>query len=211
MANDSKTNQAEELNQNEEKKDASSQSAGEVGSEESAEQASVEALTEALATAQAEVLEYKDRVLRISAEMENVRRRAAIDLENAHKFGLEKIASELLPVKDSLELGLAASSAENVEIAKVVEGIDLTLKMMSGMMGKFGIKEVNPLNEKFNPDHHQAMSMLESAEAAPNTVINVFQKGYLLNERLLRPAMVVVSKTPSGGGNDGSTKIDEMA
>jgi molecular chaperone GrpE len=168
-------------------------------------------LSEALAAAQAEIETYKDRLLRLSAEMENLRRRAAIDLESAHKFGLEKIASELLPVKDSLELGLAASTAENADISKVVEGMDLTLKMLGNMMAKFGIKEVDSLHRKFNPEHHQAMTAQESADVEPNTVINVFQTGYLLNERLLRPAMVVVSKAPSGGKDKGSTKIDEMA
>ena len=202
MAEESGDNkQTEESNQNEGQNNAAPQVEG--------DELSPEVLMEALAAAQAEVVEYKDRLLRVSAEMENVRRRSTIDLENAHKFGLEKMASELLPVKDSLELGLNASSAENVEIAKVVEGIDLTLKMMCGMMEKFGITEVDPINQKFNPDHHQAMSMQESADVEPNTVITVFQKGYLLNERLLRPAMVVVSKAGSGGGN--APKIDELA
>ena len=211
MANDGKANNAEELNGESKENVAEPEASSEESGQAEGGELSVAELSEALAVAQAEIDGYKDKVLRVSAEMENMRRRAAIDLENAHKFGLEKIASELLPVKDSLELGLAASSAENVEIAKVVEGIDLTLKMMGSMMEKFGIQEVNPLNQKFNPDHHQAMTMQETADAEPNTVINVFQKGYLLNERLIRPAMVVVAKAPSGGNGSGSTKIDEMA
>ena len=213
MANDGKANKAEELNgeSKENVADAEPEASTDESGQGESDELSVAELSEALAAAQAEIEGYKDKVLRVSAEMDNMRRRAAIDLENAHKFGLEKIASELLPVKDSLELGLAASSAENVELAKVVERIDLTLKMMGSMMEKFGIKEVDPINQKFNPDHHQAMTMQETVDAEPNTVINVFQKGYLLNERLIRPAMVVVAKGPSGGNGSDSTKIDEMA
>lgn len=199
MANETNANQAEELKQ------ADASQGGE------AAQGDIAELTAALAEAHAEVEAYKDRLLRVSAEMENMRRRAAIDVENAHKFGLEKMANELLPIKDSLELGMVAAAGGNVDVAKVVEGMDLTVKMMANMMTKFGIKEVNPLKQKFNPEHHQAMTMQEAADVEPNTVINVFQKGYLLNERLLRPAMVVVSKAPSNGGKSGSTKIDEMA
>jgi len=210
MAKEGNSKQAENAGSNEENAENSEQ----VTSEEQAapgEGLSVEALVEALAAAQAEIESNKDRVLRVSAEMENLRRRNAIDLENAHKFGLEKMASELLPVKDSLELGLAASSGDNVDLSKVVEGVDLTLKMMEGMMAKFGLVEVDPVNQKFNPEHHQAMSMQETAEVPANVVVNVFQKGYLLNERLLRPAMVVVSKAPAAGNGEGSAKIDEMA
>lgn len=143
--------------------------------------------------------EHWNQLLRIQAELENTRRRAERDVENAHKFGLEKFAQELLPVKDSLELGLAAASGDEENITQLREGTELTLKMLSGVMEKFGITEVNPEGEPFNPELHQAMTMQESAEHQPNTVMMVMQKGYLLNERLVRPAMVVVSKAPAAG------------
>ncbi len=211
MTKEDNSKQAENIERNEEQIESSEQLKSEEQSE-PGEELTVAELTEALAAARAEAESNKERVLRVSAEMENLRRRSAIDVENAHKYGLEKIAAELLPVKDSLELGLAAaSSGEDVDIAKVVEGIDLTLKMLETMMGKFGLVEVNPINQKFNPDHHQAMSMQETTDVPANTVVNVFQKGYLLNERLLRPAMVVVSKAPSAQSGGDSAKIDEMA
>lgn len=151
-----------------------------------------------------------NQVLRIQAEMENSRRRAAQDVEKAHKFALEKFANELLPVKDSLELGLAASVSDDEAVAKLREGMDLTLKMLTACMEKFGIKEVAPLGETFNPEWHQAMTMQESVTHAPNTVIHVMQKGYLLNDRLMRPAMVVVSKAPPSPPSD-TPMIDEQA
>ena len=116
-----------------------------------------------------------------------------MDIEKAHKYGLEKFADELLPVIDSLELGLAAAT-EEVSADKLLEGTELTLKMLKGVMERFGINAVDPTGESFNPELHQAMTMQESAEYGPNTVIAVMQKGYTLNERLIRPAMVIVSK-----------------
>ena len=141
--------------------------------------------------------EHWDQVLRSNAELENLRRRAKQDVENAHKYALEKFAQELLPVKDSLEMGLAAAGGKTdaaEAIKQLREGTDLTLKMLSAAMEKSGIKEIDPVGETFNPEQHQAMSMQESEEHAPNTVMAVMQKGYQLNERLIRPAMVVVSK-----------------
>lgn len=146
--------------------------------------------------------EHWNQLLRANAELENTRRRARQDVENAHKFALEKFALELLPVKDSLEMGLAAAisglddnDSENNDVAgQLREGTDLTLKMLNSAMEKFGIEEINPVGETFNPEIHQAMSMQESADHDPNTIMMVMQKGYQLNERLIRPAMVVVSK-----------------
>lgn len=142
--------------------------------------------------------EHWNLYLRTQAEMENLRKRAEKDLESAHKFALEKFALELLPVKDSLELGLAAVE-DNQEgaAAKLKEGTELTLKMLSSALEKFGIVEINPLGEAFNPEQHQAMTMQESAEAKPNSVLSVMQKGYALNERVIRPALVVVAKAPA--------------
>lgn len=167
-------------------------------------------LTAQLEQARSKAEENWNQVLRIQAELENTRRRAAQDVEKAHKFGLERFAQELLPVKDSLELGLAASTSDDEAVAKLREGMELTLKMLAGCMEKFGIKEVNPVGEAFNPEWHQAMTMQESSEHAPNTVMHVMQKGYLLNERLMRPAMVVVSKAPAAPPSDTPT-VDEQA
>ncbi len=175
-----------------------------------------EELVQMLAAAQAKVDESNERVLRAQAELENVRRRAQRDVEGAHKFALEKFVNELLPVKDSLELGEAAAQADGADTEKVREGLALTSKMMADVLSKFGVAEINPQGDRFDPDQHQAMSMQDVADAAPNTVVNVFQKGYLLNERLVRPAMVVVASASSGGGANGGeppadAKIDEMA
>ena len=160
-----------------------------------------------LAAAEARAQENWDQLLRARAEQENLRRRTERELENAHKYALERFAQELLPVRDSLEMGLAAAGAEAAQSEKLREGTELTLKMLVNAMDKFGIKEINPLNEPFNPDLHQAMAMQESAKAAPNTVITVMQKGYLLNDRLIRPAMVMVAKA----ANEKGGSVDEKA
>ena len=153
-----------------------------------------EELTLMLEDARNKADEHWNQVLLSNAELENTRRRARQDVENAHKFALEKFALELLPVKDSLEMGLAVINADTSEGAQLKEGSELTLKMLTSAMEKFGIEAVGVIDEPFNPEIHQAMTMQESAEHAPNTVIAVMQKGYQLNDRLIRPAMVVVSK-----------------
>jgi len=142
-----------------------------------------------------------DQCLRLQADIDNLRKRNERDLVNAHKFALEKFAVDLLPVKDSLEMGLAAAG-ENADVAGLKEGGELTLKMLISVMDKYNINEVNALNEIFNPEYHEAMSVQERADVKPNTVVTVVQKGYLLNDRLIRPAMVIVSKATqqSGGG-----------
>lgn len=140
--------------------------------------------------------EHWNQCLRLQAELENTRRRAERDIQSAHKFGLEKLILELLPVIDSLELGLNAANGEHEGIASLREGTELTLKMFLGALEKFGVKAVDPMGEAFNPELHQAMSMLPSEEFAPNTVMAVMQKGYTLNDRLVRPAMVMVAKAP---------------
>lgn len=139
----------------------------------------------------------KDQALRAVADVQNVRRRAEQDVEKAHKFALEKFSNDLLPVIDSLELALAHSSDEDEQVKAIREGVKLTLKMFQDTLKRYNLEVVDPHGEPFNPEHHQAMAMQESAEVEPNSVLNVFQKGYLLNGRLLRPAMVVVSKAPS--------------
>lgn len=136
----------------------------------------------------------RDAQLRAQAEVENIRRRAEMDVEKAHKFALEKFTNELLPVIDSLERALEVADKENAEQASMIEGIELTLKSLLNAVGKFGVEVVGDTNVPFNPDVHQAMSMIESEEMAPNHVLMVMQRGYTLNGRLLRPAMVAVTK-----------------
>jgi molecular chaperone GrpE len=155
-----------------------------------------------LEDARSKVDEHWNQCLRLQAEIDNLRKRNERDLVNAHKFALEKFAAELLPVKDSLELGLAAAADQNADVEKLKEGSQLTLKMLASAMERFNIREINPLNETFNPEYHEAMSIQERDDVAPNTVVTVVQRGYLLNDRLIRPAMVIVSRAPSqsGGG-----------
>lgn len=139
--------------------------------------------------AQAE--ENWDKYLRAVAELDNVRKRAARDIENARKFALERFATELLAVRDSLEMGLQA--AEGAAAADIIEGSKTTLRQLAATMERFGVAEVDPQGEPFDPNLHEAMTMQQSAEVEPNTVVTVFQKGYTLNGRLLRPARVVVA------------------
>lgn len=149
-----------------------------------------------LAEAQATIDSQKESVVRAAAEVDNIRRRAAQDVEKAHKFALEKFANELLPVVDNLDRAIEFSDKENEAIKPVIEGIELTQKSFIDALAKFNVEVVNPQGEKFNADFHQAMSMQPSEELEPNTVIAVMQKGYTLSGRLLRPAMVMVSKAP---------------
>ena len=137
-----------------------------------------------------------DKALRIQAEMENLKRRTQKDLDDARKYAVERFAKELITVVDSLELGLQAISGDSEEVKKFREGTELTLKQFESAFTKANIEVVNPQGQSFNPEHHQAMAMQPSAEVAPNNVLTVFQKGYLLNGRLLRPAMVIVAKAP---------------
>jgi len=168
---------------------------------EASEDHSREELHVLLTDARSKVDEHWDQCLRLQADIDNLRKRSERDLVNAHKFALEKIAVELLSVKDSLEMGLAAAG-DNSDVEKIIEGSELTLKMLGSVFNKFNIKEINPLNEKFNPAYHEAMSMQERDDVEPNTVVAVLQRGYLLNDRLIRPAMVMVSKASAGGTLD---------
>ncbi|MGD8711843.1 MAG: nucleotide exchange factor GrpE, partial [Thiohalophilus sp.] len=133
-----------------------------------------------------------------NADLDNLRRRTERELENAHKYALERFAQELLAVRDSLEMGVIAAEQEEASVEKIKEGTELTLKMLESAMQKFNIQAIDPQDEPFNPELHQAMSMVETPDKAPNTVINVMQKGYMLNDRLIRPAMVIVSRAPEG-------------
>lgn len=153
----------------------------------------------ALAAAQAEAVEQKDKALRIAAEAENTRRRALQDVEKAKNFALEKFASELLEVIDNLERALLAVSPQDEALQAFADGVKLTHTSFLNTVQKFGVEVINPENAMFDPQLHQAMSMQESADVAPNTVLAVMQKGYSLNGRLLRPAMVMVSRAPTEG------------
>jgi len=148
-----------------------------------------------------------DNSLRVAADLQNVRRRAEQDVEKAHKFALEKFAGDLLPIVDSLERGLDLSNPDDESIRPMREGIELTLKMFGDTLKRYQLEAIDPHGQPFNAEHHQAMAMQESADVEPNSVLKVFQKGYQLNGRLLRPAMVVVSKAPSPV----APSIDEQA
>lgn len=160
----------------------------------------VQQLEEQLAGAQ-------DQALRVAADMQNVRRRAEQDIEKAHKFALEKFANDLLPIVDSLERGLELSAGAEEALKPMREGMQLTLKLFLDTLERYQLVAVDPLGEPFNPELHQAMAMEESIHAEPGSVLKVFQRGYQLNGRLLRPAMVVVSKAPA----QSQPSIDEQA
>ena len=147
---------------------------------------------------QEEVAMAKDAALRAKADAINAQRRAELDVEKARKFALERFANDLLPVVDNLERALESSAGSDADgIAAVVEGVELTLKSLVDVLAKNGITPVDPHGEPFDPQVAQAMSMIENPDVEPNTVIAVMQKGYLLKDRLLRPAMVMVSKAAS--------------
>jgi len=145
--------------------------------------------------------ERRDQALRAQAELENQRRRFERELENAHKYAMEKFAAELLDVCDSLEMGVQAAR-ESRDVERIIEGAELTLKNFHHVFEKFGIQAEEPTGERFDPERHQAMSMQEDASQPPNTVVATMQKGYLLQDRVLRPAMVVVSKAPAAGSGE---------
>ncbi|CAJ1858473.1 nucleotide exchange factor GrpE [Aeromonas veronii] len=165
-----------------------------VDSEVTAEQARIAELEAQLETAIQKAAEERERALRTAAEMENLRRRTELDVEKAHKFALEKFANELLPVLDNLERAIELADKENEALKPMIEGVELTLKSMQSGVAKFGLVALDPINQPFDPNAHQAMSMVPSADVAPNTVIAVMQKGYDLNGRVIRPAMVMVAK-----------------
>lgn len=167
-----------------------------VASEAEAEtgEVSIESLQQQLEAAQQQAATNLDKALRVQAEMENLKRRVQKDLDDERKYGLTKIAKELLSVVDSLELGIQAATSDLPEVVKLREGSELTVKQFEAVFGKFNIEAIDPTGQPFNPELHQAMVMQPSSMVEPGCVINTFQKGYVLNGRLLRPAMVVVAK-----------------
>jgi molecular chaperone GrpE len=160
-----------------------------------------------LAAARDEASKMRDQYLRSEAEMANLRRRVEKDVENAHKYGQEKLSRELLAVADNLERAVLSSESETADLVSLKEGVDLTLKGLQDLFVKFHIEAIHAEGNPFDPQLHQAMAMVENENVEPNTVIAVMQKGYLLNSRLIRPAMVMVSK----GGSAPTNTIDETA
>jgi len=156
-----------------------------------------DSLQAALDEAEARAEENWNQFLRARAEMENQRRRAEKDVAQARQQALEKLAGELLAVKDSLEMGVQAARGEEATVEKLAEGSELTLRMFDQALEKFSIEPINPEGERFDPEKHEAMAAQESTDAEPNTVLTVVQKGYRLGDRLLRPAMVIVAKAPA--------------
>jgi molecular chaperone GrpE len=157
---------------------------------------SIEGLQAQLASLAAAYESAKEQSLRSQADAQNARRRAEQDIEKAHKFGQDKIVNDLLPVVDNLERALATIDSSNEAFTAIAEGIQLTYKSFIDALARHQVIVINPHGEPFDPNLHQAVSALPNPEVEPNTVINVFQKGYTLHGRLLRPAMVVVSKAP---------------
>ncbi len=200
MSTDENRNEHEELNEALEAAKEEAQSAeGEAG--ENGEVSEVETL-------KAQVQEFQEQMLRSQAEMQNVRRRAEIDVEKAHKFALEKFVKELLPVADSLEKAVESTEGHEESgelVASIREGVEMTLNLFMSGLKKFNVEQLNPVGEPFDPQQHEAMSMVPAPDAEPNSVVAVVQKGYLLNGRVVRPAMVMVAKA------EDAPKIDEQA
>lgn len=151
-------------------------------------------LQQKLAEVEQKNSEQWERILRMQAEADNASRRAEREVANAHKYAIDKFVGELLPIVDSLELCIANESTADQATASVVEGVQMTLNMFYAAMEKFGIEQVNPISEPFNPEYQQAISVQFDPKLKPGTVLSVLQKGYTLNNRLVRPALVVVSK-----------------
>src|SRR5690606_214388 len=168
------------------------------------EAADVNALMAEIEQLKQQLSDATDQTLRTAAEAQNIRRRAEKDVENAHKFALEKFASGLLPVADNLDRALDAADRSNEALRPLIEGVELTAKSLLDVLKRFQIEQIDPLGAPFDPQVHEAVSMADSPTAEPNSVLHVMQKGYTLNGRLLRAAMVVVAK-------GSAKKIDENA
>ena len=162
----------------------------------------IEELKNELEEARQKANENWDKAVRTLAEMENLKRRTQKDLEDARKYALTSFAKDLLPVLDSMILGLQAATGDSEDVKKFREGSELTIKQFEALFAKFNIDTIDPMGQPFNPEQHQAMVMQVVEGAEPNTVVNVFQKGYMLNGRLLRPAMVVVAKAAEKPSED---------
>lgn len=183
-------NQAQEANSTDENMDLGAEP--EYAEEESLEHLSYEEISEKLTLAEQQAHENWEKSVRALAELDNVRRRAEREIDNAHRYGAEKLISSLLPVMDSLEQALQMAAKE--EDAAMREGLELTMKLFLDALQKFDVQQLDPMGLPFNPQEHEAMTMQEAPGVAPNTVVAVFQKGYKLSDRVIRPARVIVSK-----------------
>lgn len=153
-----------------------------------------EDIEQQLLKAQATIKDYWDQIMRLKAEIDNNIKRSSRDIENAHKFALRNFAESLLPILDSMEMGQQAAESDKASLSSITEGTQLTMSMFVQALEKHGLKQIDPVGESFDPDQHQAISIVEDENAESNTVISVMQKGFSLNDRLVRPAMVVVAK-----------------
>ncbi|MCK0163242.1 nucleotide exchange factor GrpE [Marinobacter sp. S6332] len=197
-SDENRNEQVEELNEAAEAAAEEMQAEGEVQQDEVSE---LDALKEQLQDSQ-------EQMLRLQAEMQNVRRRAEMDVQKAHKFALEKFVKELLPVADSLEKAVESTEGQETAgelVASIRQGVEMTLNLFVSSLKKFNVEPLNPVGEPFDPQQHEAMSMVPAPDAEPNSVVAVVQKGYLLNGRVVRPAMVMVAKAQD------APKIDEQA
>lgn len=197
-SDENRNEQVEELNEAADAAAEEMQAEGVVQQEEVSE---LDALKEQLQDSQ-------EQMLRLQAEMQNVRRRAEMDVQKAHKFALEKFVKELLPVADSLEKAVESTEGQEAAgelVASIRQGVEMTLNLFVSSLKKFNVEPLNPVGEPFDPQQHEAMSMVPAPDAEPNSVVAVVQKGYLLNGRVVRPAMVMVAKAQD------APKIDEQA
>jgi molecular chaperone GrpE len=193
MSNEQTPQQGEELDTNAE---TEQHDADQAFLELTEDQQRIVELEAAVIAAETKMVEQKDSVMRAIADADNARKRAQGEIDKARKFALEKFAAELLPVADNLERALQVANPEDEAIKPIVDGVEMTLKSFISTIEKFGMSVIDPQGEPFNPEKHQAMSMQENAELPPNTVLAVMQKGYEINGRLLRPAMVLVTRAP---------------
>jgi molecular chaperone GrpE len=191
------SDQDNSVDHQEEAADQAAEQATEQGQEtETMQEVTVESLQLELQESAAKAEAYRDEAVRAQAEMQNVRRRAEQDVAKAHKFGQEKLVVELLNLVDNLDRALVASRDENATLENLLEGVEMSQSMLMEGLKKFNVEQLDPHGEPFNPEVHEAMTAVPNADMEPNTVMEVFQKGYTLNGRLIRPAMVVVSKAP---------------
>jgi molecular chaperone GrpE len=193
MSNEQTPQQGEELETNAE---TEQQGAEPASVELTEEQQRIVELETAVIAAETKIVDQKDSVMRAIADADNARKRAQGEIDKARKFALEKFAGELLPVADNLERALQVANPEDEAIKPIIDGVELTLKSFLSTIEKFGMSVIDPQGQPFNPEKHQAMSMQENTELPPNTVLAVMQKGYEINGRLLRPAMVLVTRAP---------------
>jgi molecular chaperone GrpE len=193
MSNEQTPQQGEELDTNAE---TEQHDADQAFLELTEDQQRIVELEAAVIAAETKMVEQKDSVMRAIADADNARKRAQGEIDKARKFALEKFAAELLPVADNLERALQVANPEDEAIKPIVDGVEMTLKSFISTIEKFGMSVIDPQGEPFNPEKHQAMSMQENAELPANTVLAVMQKGYEINGRLLRPAMVLVTRAP---------------